>query len=120
LTGRHVPVRWGGATRGWLDTGRALYYRLARSEHWCVRHGGWGFQAEILERLRALGCRTVELRFENGRVIRAALARVLEEGVRDVLRPEDGEQVFLPDSAFEEVRPRDSARLSPPAPSTEV
>lgn len=96
-----APLRVGKKTLGLIDSAAGVYriFRHHRTHH-CRRYDAYGIQADVLERLKELGVRTVEVDEEraSGSVWRSEvpLGEWEEHGKLDTLRASDGAQVFYP------------------------
>lgn len=99
-----IPIEWHGRLCGLYVGEKKVYYREARVEdHFCRKYNGWGIQREILRSLRVRGCRWVCIALlEQKKALIAPLMDFFEKGTVDTLRAQDGEQVFLHSSHFEE------------------
>ncbi len=105
---RPVPVRWNGRTRGFFDGWTGTYRRRATRAHFCLKHQGWGLQADIVDYLARVRCVWVEVAYSSWTpggaevvtVYRARFQDYVDHGVRDTLAIEDGTQVFLSKDHF--------------------
>lgn len=104
LIGIGVPMEWHGKLCGVYVGEKKAYYREVDVEaHFCRKYHGWGLQKEVLRDLRARGCRWVVIRVRGQDSVHLApLLTYFKKGITDTLREQDGEQVFLHASHFEE------------------
>lgn len=70
-----------------------------RDAHFCRKHGGWGINVEVFKDLKDAQVGEVVL-IADGTPFQVTLADWERFGVKDTLRAEDGEQIFLSEDHF--------------------
>ncbi|TDA70638.1 MAG: hypothetical protein D9V47_00050 [Clostridia bacterium] len=83
---------------------KVLVKKIDRQKHFHKNFAAYGLQAEALPRLREAGVQAVRLLVENGEILQASLDDLERYGF---LRQFGafGEQVFLPERYWHQVRP---------------
>lgn len=78
--------------------GKTWFTRRVQQGHWCHRYMGYGIQAEVLDALKERGVERITLweQRPSGKVVKFTIPIGEWGGVRDVLRQQDGLQVFMP------------------------
>ena len=90
-----IPKGSNGKVWGEILDGVYTTYRK-RDVHLCFKYNAYGIQKDLFEILKANKCRFVHISEDGQRVFESNLGAWEKHGIRDVLRREDGEQIFLP------------------------
>lgn len=67
-----------------------------RKEHLCIKYRAYGIQSDIFDILIENNVYYINIVEDNERTLRSKVITWKEKGIRDTLRKEDGEQIFLP------------------------
>lgn len=93
-------LKWNDKARGFFDDKTKNYTKRVTSAHWCKKYKTFGgLQAEIIEKLKELGCKTVtiEYKHKDGTINTYVtdFDNYSNHGKAAVLNIQDGKQIFL-------------------------
>lgn len=95
-----VQVRRDG--KYWGKTEGDTYFTRRNNNHYCRKYAGWGIQYDLFEQLKAAHIKRIIILAPDGHYL-SSLENWDKHGTIDVLRFEDGEQIFLPKAMMERI-----------------